>query len=172
MPEAPIGRPFRILTAPAFSRSLTAFMAQGREGGGKTVLWVGGDGPRGLERGLRDTASKGGVLALMVDQHPGRQEDVATLDLWDRIRVPWPARLLEFLAAQDFIFIPVSARLEPDGTSLVRYHAAIADPGPAAIRAFLEAAIEDAPGQWNWSYPKVFPVRARNPAGHAEIIQA
>lgn len=163
IPEAPPGRPFRILTAPAFSGTLTDFMVRGREAQGKSVLLVGGEGTRGLERGLRETADAKGVLAFMVDQHPGKQEGVATLELWDRISVPWPQRLLEFLAARDFIFVPISARSDDDGSALVRYHPPLTGPGGPDIQAFLEEAIAAAPEQWNWSYPKVSPVTARSP---------
>ena len=172
IPEAPPGRPFRILTTPAFSRRLTAFMASGREGQGKTVLLVGAEGNRGLERGLRETADAKGVLAFMVDQHPGKQEAVATLDLWGRIRVPWPARLLGFLASQDFLCVPISARYGGDGTAVVRYHPPLAEPDGPAIQAFLEEAIAAAPGQWNWSYPKVIPVPERNPDGAEAAVPA
>lgn len=162
-PPAPAGRPFRILTAPAFARALTRFMAEGRESGGKSVLWVGGIGDRGLERGLRDTAAAKGVLALMVDQHPGGAQAVSTLDLWDRIRVPWPERLLAFLAAKEFVLLPVSARYEGDGVAAIRYHEPLETPSVGAVRGFLEAAIAEAPEQWNWSYPKVVPSPPVNP---------
>lgn len=169
VPEAPYGRPFRILTAPAYSRRLTAFMARGREAPGKNVLLVGAEGNRGLERGLRDTADSKGVLAFMVDQHPGKQEAVATLDLWGCIRLPWPRRLLEFLASQDFVFVPISARIDEAGEAVVRYLPSLPEPDGPAIQAFLETAIAAAPEQWNWSYPKVRPVAALSPGRTIEV---
>jgi lauroyl/myristoyl acyltransferase len=125
-------------------------MAGGRERNGKRVLWVGG-----LERGLRQVIAARGVLALMADQHPGPPEECEYLALWDRVRVPYPARLLRFLSGQGFHFIPVSTRLEADGVSRFRYHPAMGDPSPGNIRSFLEESIAAAPEQWNWSYPKI-----------------
>jgi lauroyl/myristoyl acyltransferase len=156
IPEAPEGRPFRILTAPAFAPALTRFMAEGREGPGKRILWVGGTGGRGLEKGLRETAERGGVLALMVDQHPGGA-DVGRLELWDRIRVPWPERLLAFLHGRGFVLLPLAARLEPGGGAEVRIYEPLPGPEAEHVRAFLETAIGAAPEQWNWSYPKIEP---------------
>lgn len=169
VPPKPDGRPFRILTAPAFSPPLTAFMARGREQDGKEILWI-GNGTRGLEAGLRHLISAKGVLALMADQHPGRPEDCGWLSLWGKVQAPYPARLLRFLAEREFLFVPVSARLEAYGSASFRFHAAWdfrdgptgPDVGLEArigrrVRGFLETVIADAPDQWNWSYPKIRP---------------
>jgi lauroyl/myristoyl acyltransferase len=167
IPEAPKGRPFLILTAPAFSPALSAFMAKGRERDGKRVLWnrkpVGPSNPSGLEftHGLRSVLKSNGVLALMADQLPGVPVS-ETLELWDRIRLPYPARLLGFLVRKGFLIVPVSTTLLPDGTSDFRFHQAF-DPEEAKDAAYLrshtrlhlEAGITAAPDQWNWSYPKV-----------------
>ena len=176
IPEVPPGRPFLILTAPAFSPPLTGFMARGRERDGKRVLQVGGGSDwgsgkgasrkgsaggnegraqAGLESGLREVIALRGVLALMVDQHPGPGEECEFLTLWDRIKVPYPARLLRFLARRDFQLLPVSTRLDPDGVSRFRFHPVLTDPSPGVIRSFLEESIAAAPEQWNWSYPKI-----------------
>lgn len=174
IPEAPEGRPFLILTAPAFSPPLTRYMARGRETDGKRILWTGrfdgkghGDnaGKRGLERGLRSVIASNGVLALMADQHPGSADECEYLTLWDRVRVPWPARLIRFLAAQGFQCLPVSTRMLKDGigagpagsaaTARFDFHPVLARADADGIRAFLEKAISEAPEQWNWSYPKI-----------------
>jgi lauroyl/myristoyl acyltransferase len=153
IPPAPEGRPFRILTAPAFSAPLTQYMARGRERDGKKILMN-----RGMT-GLREVLEKKGVLAMMADQHPGRPEEF--LHLWDRVAVPWPARLLRFLSRNGFVTVPVSTRLEPDGSSTYRFHVPWKDDltEDAAMRflarSFLEEAIAWAPEQWNWSYPKI-----------------
>ncbi len=154
IPEAPAGRSFLILTAPAFSQPLTDFMARGRERDGKRVLWI-GPGQDGLERGLREVIASRGVLALMADQHPGVAEECEYLALWNRVKVPYPARLLRFLSGQGFQLVPVSTRLEADGISRFRYHPALGDPSAGGIRTFLEESITAAPDQWNWSYPKI-----------------
>jgi lauroyl/myristoyl acyltransferase len=169
IPEAPEGRPFLILTAPAFSPPLTRFMARGREMEGKRILWVGKSeargGQRGLEQGLRSVIASKGVLALMADQHPGPADECEYLMLWDRVRVPWPARLIRFLAAQGFQCLPVSTRMMredaatgPEGpmaTARFEFHPVLPQADAEGIRAFLEKAIAEAPEQWNWSYPKV-----------------
>ena len=154
LPPAPADRPFAIATAPAFAPALTAFMAEGREGDGKRILWVGEAGPKGLESGLRDILATKGVLALMVDQVPGPAEECEYLGLWGSIRTPYPGRLLRFLEARGCVFVPISVRLGPDGAAL-KYHGAWDAAGPERARRFLEEAIAAAPDQWNWSYPKV-----------------
>lgn len=173
IPTVPAGKPFLILTAPTFSPALTAFMAQGREAEGKNILWIGRDGEKGLERGLRRVIADKGVLALMADQHPGPAVESEYLPLWDRIAVPYPKRLLRFLAAQGFAVVPVSIRLEGEERSVLRFHPAWDNgggPGIAGepglgdelirdrVRAFLEESIAAAPEQWNWSYPKIHPI--------------
>jgi lauroyl/myristoyl acyltransferase len=165
LPNAPQDRPFLILTAPAFAPALSAYMARGRERNGKSVLWnrplntlsrPRAYGGRSFTVGLRDAVKSKGVLALMADQHPGPEEDAQYLHLWDRLRVPYPARLLDFLAAKGFLFLPVSTLLRPDGKSDFNFHAAWdAADLRSNLQAFLEERISAAPDQWNWSYPKV-----------------
>lgn len=161
LPES-ADRPFRILTAAAFAAPLTDLLRRGRERDGKRVL-----DSRSLGAGLREVLAERGVLALMADQMPGTGAPV--IRLWDRIAVPWPERLLAFLEAKRFILLPVSTRImsggpgDPEGRSRYRFHAPW-EFGPGEdrgqglalrLRAFLEAAVEDAPDQWNWSYPGV-----------------
>lgn len=159
LPEAPDDRPFAIATAPAFAPALTAFMAAGRERGGKRILWTGGAGAKGLETGLRGLLEAGGVLALMADQAPGAGGECEYMELWGRIRTPYPGRLLRFLEARGCLFVPVSVRLE-DGAAILEYQGPWDAAGPEQVRAFLEKAIAAAPDQWNWSYPKVSPLGA------------
>lgn len=149
-PEAPEGRPFRIMTADAFAGPLTAFLRAGRERDGKSIL------PNlDLAAGLREVTARSGVLAFMADQVPGDPD--AWLELWDRIRIPWPRRLLQFLRDREFLLLPVSTRLDGDGRPRYRFHPAWDGSIPAehSLRAFLEEAIAIAPEQWNWSYPKL-----------------
>jgi lauroyl/myristoyl acyltransferase len=156
LPSAPADRPFAILTAPAFAPPLTAFMARGRERDGKTVLWI-GRGEKGLEAGLRSILAAKGVLAMMADQHPGPAEDCEYLELWGRIRCPYPGRLLRFLESRGCAFVPVSVRLA-EGRPVLRYHGVWDAAGPERVRTFLEDAVSAAPDQWNWSYPKLAPI--------------
>lgn len=150
LPAVPAGRPFRILTAPAFSPALSRYLARGREREGKRILPNDAVGP-----GLREVVAAKGVLAFMADQHPGKPE--AYLRLWGRIGMPWPARLMRFLGRQGFLVLPVATWQREDGVTAFRYHA----PWPegadaeASLRGFLEGAIAAAPDQWNWSYGKL-----------------
>ena len=164
LPPAPEGRPFAIVTATAFAPALTAFMAGGRERGGKRVLWIGKAGPQGLQAGLRSCLAANGVLAVMADQHPGPAETCEWLRLWGRIRIPYPGRLLRFLERRGCLFVPVSARMAGN-SAVLRYHGIWPAAGPERVRAYLEAAIAAAPDQWNWSYPKVNPADSRGVEG-------
>ncbi len=170
IPPAPAGKPFLILTAPAFAPTLTEYLATGREGEGKRILRTGAGGEKGLEQGLRAVLSQGGVLALMADQYPGPSGENEFLELWDRVQVPYPGRMLRFLARQDCAFIPVSAFLGIDGVTVFRFHPGMARPDASALRAFLEAAVAQAPEQWNWSYPKIFAVSPRNRAETLTVL--
>lgn len=181
LPPAPAGRPFAILTAPAFAPALTSYMAEGRERDGKSVVWVGGDGERGLESGLRSLLESRGVLAMMADQVPGPADACEYLELWGRIRSPYPGRLLRFLGSRGCIFVPVSVRQAGDaamaaggggsargpGGVILTFHGTWDEAGPERVRGFLEEAISRAPDQWNWSYPKVAPGLVRPGTGPA-----
>lgn len=153
-PEKPPDRPFLIMTAPAFSRGLTDYLAWGRERDGKRVL-----SNKGVGNGVRTVLSENGILALMADQVPDSPDNF--LDLWGKVRIPYPARILDLLIRQGCLMIPVSTRLETAGTSTCRFHAALPDGAglAAALRGFMEDAIAWAPEQWNWSYPKYHPIQ-------------
>ena len=174
IPEAPDNRPFLILTAPAFAPALTIYMAGGRQRDGKSIIWngrppIGTSSDSSLIAGLRKVLKTNGVLALMADQNPLGTSKQDFLTLWDRIEVPYPARLLDFLRERDFQFVPVSTLLNPDGRSSFRFHpawkASVTSSGRPEVmdqaslrtqlRDFLEAGIAAAPEQWNWSYPKI-----------------
>jgi len=156
LPGAATGFPFAIATAPAFAPALTAFMAEGREREGKRILWTGSVGAKGLPAGLREILDAKGVLAFMVDQVPGPPETSEYLELWGRIRCPYPGRLLRFLEARDCLFVPISVK-SSNGVAELRYHGVWETADPDRVRAFLEEAIAAAPDQWNWSYPKIAP---------------
>lgn len=160
LPAVPAGRPFRIVTAPAFSPPLTAYMTSGREREGKRIVLN-----RELGGALRDVARRRGILAFMADQVPG--EPAERLALWGGLSLPYPWALFRFLARREFTVLPVSTRLE-DGAIVHRYHQPwpdLADPAARTL-AFLEEAIGLAPEQWNWSYPKVVLAPARPPTGY------
>jgi lauroyl/myristoyl acyltransferase len=175
IPEKPAGKPFLILTAPAFAPALTTFMAKGRIKDGKEIIWNRTNQPmeshlgHPFYTGLRLLVKQKGVLAMMVDQHPEPQKNSKPLILWGRIVVPYPVRLLKFLINQDFIFVPVTTILQSTGKSSFTYHPiwdfgkeqnSQKQPHPgtdihARLQKFLENEICTKPDQWNWSYPKI-----------------
>ncbi len=177
VPGAPKGRPFLVLTAPAFANALSEFMATGRKRDGKDVIWMGSqrngnplDG-QNLVSGLRLIIKKKGVLAIMVDQNPRPELGQDFLMLWDKISIAYPARLLEFLNRTNCLFVPVSTFLQSNGTCVFTFHPAWnpieekkEKSGPEILdrinlqhrlRGFMESVIFQAPQQWNWSYPKI-----------------
>jgi lauroyl/myristoyl acyltransferase len=158
LPEAPEGRPFRIVTAGGFAGPLSDFLREGRERGGKTVL-----SNHALAGSLKGLVGAGGVLAFMADQVPGSPEDRVVL--WNSVELPWPRRLIRFLRERNCAILPVSTRVAEDGTWDYRYHVPWPDAGYGVedserVKSFLEEAIAWAPDQWNWSYPKLRPATA------------
>jgi lauroyl/myristoyl acyltransferase len=142
------GRKVLVMTAGAFSPALSAWMARGRASSGTTVV-------RPDETAmLRDWIRDAGVLAAMVDQVPGAPEH------WLRLRggtvsLPWPGRLMEWIAAREPECLVVAVRWEPGDRIVFRYERI----GAATLREdsgrLMEEAIRQAPEQYNWSYPKV-----------------
>ncbi|HLP43551.1 MAG TPA: hypothetical protein VK465_18765 [Fibrobacteria bacterium] len=154
LPETPTGRPFALVAAPAFAPALTGWLAAGREREGKRMARTGVRGDQGLLVALRAVLEARGVLAVMVDQHPGSADAHEILTLWGRIQSPYPGRLLRLLERRGCVFVPVSVRLKDSGACF-RYHGIWDGAGPERVRTFLEEAIASAPIQWNWSYPKL-----------------
>ncbi len=177
VPLAPKGRPFLILTAPAFTDALSKFMAAGRKRDGKDVIWMSAHrytnpvAGKGLAAGLRLLLKENGVLAMMVDQNPKPELESDFLLLWDKISITYPARLLEFLSNSNCLFVPVSTFLQANGKSVFTFHPPWNPLGRKNVksspetldrinlrtwvRGFMESTISQAPQQWNWSYPKI-----------------
>ena len=151
IPPGPVdGRPFFIATARGFSPSLTGLMRQGREQGGRRAVLMNEQSPA-----LRAWIRRCGVMAVMVDQVPGKPEDWLPLRN-GAVEIPYPKKLLDWMRNQDAIFIAVSTRLENDGAISFRY--APVQPDAESLRTMMEMAIAQAADQYNWSYPKI-----RNP---------
>lgn len=153
--EVPVDAPraFFLVTAKAFAPALTGLMRNGR--GAPT----GSATPKeilhpGSMAGLKRWEQEKGILALMVDQVPGKPEEwLAPLD--GRVHIPFPGRLLDWIAQRDAEFLVVSAQLEARNRILFRYEAM----DPKLLRedlAFhLDRSLRVAPEQYNWSYPKI-----------------
>ena len=176
IPQSPPNRPFFILTAPAFAPALSAYMAKGRKLDGKINLSnkketqpnrISG-ASQSFGSGIKTMLKSKGILAIMSDQDPTPLQSVATLKLWGRIEVPYPERLFEFLISKKIFFLPVSTRVLANGQSSFTFHAKweLAERTTqnatsqsvtlkTKLCSFLESAIESAPEQWNWSYPKI-----------------
>ncbi len=155
----PQGRPFLVVTAPAFSEPLSQFMRLGREIQGREVVWN-GQTAVAARRILREN----GVLALMADQAP--RHAIGQLTLWDGLHVPCGVRLFSFLALKGAVLVPVSTWIQSDGRSRLKFHKPLTAEGEnqgvsleTQLSEFLELAVERAPEQWNWSYPGISIVR-------------
>lgn len=142
------GRPFFVVTASAFSPVLAEWMARGRERTGVRVV-------RPEETGkLRAWAREGGVLAVMIDQVPGRPEEY--LSLRDgAMNVPWPGRLIDWALARNPEILVVSARLAGGRRVAFRYARCRAESAKEDVRDLMDDALARAPEQYNWSYGKV-----------------
>jgi lauroyl/myristoyl acyltransferase len=148
---------FTVLVAPAFSHVLTSYLNLGRRNKNKHIMLN-----RSLPAAVLKTRRTRGVLGVMLDQSPARQDDFLTL--WKSIQLPFNHRLLEISAEKGFVLLPLSTRLDRDGSAILEYQAQFTPPSerePAGkawkelIRNFLEKEIARAPEQWNWSYPGI-----------------
>jgi lauroyl/myristoyl acyltransferase len=148
---------FIVLTSPAFSPVLTAYLNKGRILPDKKV-----ELNRSLFRTVRRTLKLSGVLAVMIDQSPFRGGEYVTL--WKKIKVPFNKNLFRVMAGQEAIAVPVSTHINSTGTVVVEYHPPLNPPEDTAfdpsqwkeeVRCFLEQEIARAPAQWNWSYPGI-----------------
>lgn len=146
--EAAAGRPFFVMTAGAFAPELAQLMRGGRSGPGKEVLAPGDRA--GLRRWVRDK----GVLALMVDQAPG--DPGAWLEVCGgSVRLPWPARLIEWLRGQDAVWLAVETRWLPGNEARFDYRALQQNGRRAEIGNLVTENLRASAGQYNWSYGKV-----------------
>jgi hypothetical protein len=95
-----------------------------------------------------------GILALMVDQVPGDPEEwLAPLD--GSVQIPYPGRLLDWIAQRDADFLVVSVRMEKDDSIVFRYGPLDPELLRDDLAFHLDRALRAAPEQYNWSYPKI-----------------
>jgi lauroyl/myristoyl acyltransferase len=141
-------RPFFLLTAKAFAPALTRLMKAGRAGERKEILHP------GSLAGLKRWEQEKGILALMTDQVPGKPEEwLAPLD--GGAHIPFPGRLLDWIAARDAAFLIVSARLEKRNRVVFRYVPAESRLLREDLAFHLDRTLRAYPEQYNWSYPKI-----------------
>jgi lauroyl/myristoyl acyltransferase len=139
---------FFLLTASAFSPALTEWITSGRRLHETTVVR-----PDDMAA-LRTWARGNGVLAVMVDQVPGEPEEWLVVGN-GRIALPYPARLLEWITARNPVIIAVSVRCEPGNRIVFRYERIHSGSVKNDVERLMGNAINQAPEQYNWSYPKV-----------------
>jgi hypothetical protein len=145
--KAARGRSCFVMTASAFSPVLAEWMARKRRRAGVTVIR-----PEETDA-LRGWARDGGVLAVMVDQVPGKPEEWLSLPR-SGARVPWPGRFVDWAIARHPEVFAVTARLE-NGRVVFRYARVEPQSIKATIGMLMDDALQQAPEQYNWSYPKV-----------------
>jgi lauroyl/myristoyl acyltransferase len=141
-------RPFFLMTAKAFAPALTRLMKGGRAGERKEILHP------GSLAGLKRWEQGKGILALMTDQVPGKPEEwLAPLD--GSVQVPFPGRLLDWIAERDAAFLIVSVRLEKRNRIVFRYAPTESRLLRDDMAFHLDNSLRAAPEQYNWSYPKI-----------------
>jgi hypothetical protein len=145
---AAVGHPAFLLTAKAFAPALTKLMQHGRAGTRKEILH-----PHSLAA-LKRWEKEKGILALMIDQVPGKPEEwLAPLE--GCVQVPYPGRLLDWLAQRDAEFLVVSVRLENTHDIAFRYEFVDSRLLREDLAFHLDRGLRAAPEQYNWSYPKI-----------------
>jgi hypothetical protein len=102
---------------------------------------------------LRAWARDAGLFAVMIDQVPGEPEEELSL-MAGRVTVPWPARLLRWIASRDPELLAVSVRWESPHGIVFRYDRVEPQAVKEGIARLMNDAIARAPEQYNWSYGK------------------
>ena len=146
LPPALDQRPFFILTGTGFAPALTRLLDRGRQQTDKRTISL-----QAQSAALRAWVRQRGVLAVMIDQVPGRPLHWLSL-LNGKVEIPCPGNLVEWLREHNATCLAVSVRLDEDGI-LFRYQPVV--PEIKALERLMEIGIGEAPGQYNWSYPKI-----------------
>ena len=143
-----VGRLAFLMTAKAFSPALTELMKSGRAGIGKEILH-----PQSLA-GLRRWEKEKGLLAMMIDQVPGEPEESMSL-FKDKVSIPYPGKLLEWIAGRNPSIVTVSVRWEKGNCIVFRYSPVDSGNPKEDITQFMESCLRATPNPYNWSYPKI-----------------
>jgi len=146
LPPALDQRPSFILTGTGFAPALTRLLDRGRQQTDKRTISL-----QAQSAALRAWVRQRGVLAVMIDQVPGRPLHWLSL-LNGKVEIPCPGNLVEWLREHNATCLAVSVRLDEDGI-LFRYQPVV--PEIKALERLMEIGIGEAPGQYNWSYPKI-----------------
>lgn len=148
------GRAKLLMTASAFAPALAHFMHAGRAVDGKEIIRPGD------VTALRRWARGKGVLAVMIDQVPGRPEDwIPIAD--SGLQAPYPARLMKWIEARAPERLVVTVHWErgkhPGGVIRFRYLPVTNMPVKSGVVANmrLSETFGQERRQYNWSYPKI-----------------
>lgn len=152
---AAAGRTKVLMTAGAFAPALADFMHAGRALDGKEIARPGD------VKALRRWEREKGILAVMIDQAPGRPREWLPVGS-SGLRAPYPARLMEWIEARAAERLFVTVRWEPGNVVRFRY---LPVAGPLKSSAFACMTMTETFGssrlQYNWSYPKISAIRSR-----------
>ncbi len=152
------GRILQLLTAPAFSRILTAFMREGRERFGAKIL-----PPDSAGLALRKILRNREVLAVMLDQTSRAKGGV--LSVSPSLIGPFNWEPVEFMLFRGAWVVPVTARLMDTGVVHVAFEAPLiaGRENLPTLRRRLEEFVlrtwQASPEQGNWSYPRLRRIR-------------
>jgi lauroyl/myristoyl acyltransferase len=168
------GHPFFVMTASAFSPALASWMARKRRLGGSTFVRVVRPNETDALRAWARSTGPSGILAVMVDQVPGTPEEWLPIAIGtgSNVRIPYPKRLMEWIAARNPVYVVVSVRLDKGNRIVFRYErltlnadadasdtAKSADAVRRKLSEGISESIATAPEQYNWSYGKIRVVR-------------
>jgi lauroyl/myristoyl acyltransferase len=139
---------FFVMTAAAFSSVLSDWITRGRRASGITVIRP--DDTASLRRWARSK----GVLAVMIDQVPGRPEEWIVAEMGP-LAAPYPARLMAWITARKPQTLAVSVRWNPGDRIVFRYERIDSSSLKTNLERLMGHAVRQAPDQYNWSYPKI-----------------
>ena len=129
-PLASDDKAFYIFTGKGFSPIFTRLLHKGRKQNGKQSVE-----PKDQAAALRSWSRRRGLIAVMMDQVPGKPRE--WLSLWNgAVEIPIPQNLLEWMREREAIFIAVSVRLENDGPVLFRYE--LVGPDLKGLKSLIE----------------------------------
>jgi lauroyl/myristoyl acyltransferase len=151
-------RTLSVLTAPAFSKTLSTYMTYLRMSPNSNInpsIEKRSIHPHQLSSHLKECIKTKGIFAYMGDQASQGTEYVT---LWNTIKLPMSTRLPQFFKKHGGMVLPICTYEKKSGTEIHCYPPLTVEENNSeawqkTIEPFLEKSIALAPYQWNWSYP-------------------
>jgi lauroyl/myristoyl acyltransferase len=139
-----------LMTAGAFAPALAELMYAGRAVDGKIIARPGDTAA------LRRWAREQGILAVMIDQVPGRPEKWLPIGN-SGSQAPYPERLMKWIEARDSVRLFVTVQWERGNVIRFRYLPMEGDNliSTAIACMKLSETFGQERQQYNWSYPKI-----------------